>query len=106
MYRVPLALDVKVIQNPLRTFHYTLAILHINKKNNQASSGRLQRPRLGTTEGVAALYAGMVNVERHLLTFVGAGHCVAAPIPAPAETRVVMVVKFIFTNPHYLVYVS
>lgn len=40
----------------------------------------------GYDRGVRALYEHSVNAPRWLLTFEGAGHNVAAPIPAPAES--------------------
>ena len=36
--------------------------------------------------GTRALFRGAVNAERYLLTFLGAGHNAAAPMPAPAES--------------------
>lgn len=39
----------------------------------------------GYERGVRALWAGAVNADRWLLTFEGANHNTAAPIPAPAE---------------------
>ena len=40
----------------------------------------------GYEKGARAIYSGVVNADRYLLTFVNAGHNAAAPIPAPAET--------------------
>jgi predicted dienelactone hydrolase len=40
----------------------------------------------GYEKGAKAIYNGVVNADRYLLTFVNAGHNAAAPIPAPAET--------------------
>jgi predicted dienelactone hydrolase len=40
----------------------------------------------GYENGTRALYKGAVNAERYLLTFVGAGHNAAAPIPAPPQS--------------------
>ena len=37
-------------------------------------------------EPMRAIFEGAVNVDRHLLTFVNAGHNAGAPIPAPAES--------------------
>ena len=39
----------------------------------------------GYEKGTKALYAGAVNADRYLLTFVNAGHNAAAPYPAPVE---------------------
>ena len=39
----------------------------------------------GYEKGVKAIYGDARNSERFLLTFIGAGHNVAAPIPAPVE---------------------
>lgn len=39
----------------------------------------------GYEKGTRALYAGAVNADRYLLTFVNAGHNAAAPYPAPVE---------------------
>ena len=39
----------------------------------------------GYEKGTRALFAGAVNAERYLLTFVNAGHNAAAPYPAPLE---------------------
>ena len=39
----------------------------------------------GYEKGTRALYAGAVNADRYLLTFINAGHNAAAPYPAPAE---------------------
>ncbi len=39
----------------------------------------------GYEEGVKKIYDGAVNSDRHLLTFINAGHSAAAPIPLPAE---------------------
>jgi predicted dienelactone hydrolase len=40
----------------------------------------------GYDKGVRALYEGVVNAERYLLTFINAGHNAAAPYPAPRES--------------------
>lgn len=40
----------------------------------------------GYAGGIEAIYEGMVNAPRHLLTFESANHNAAAPIPAPAES--------------------
>ncbi len=40
----------------------------------------------GYETGTRAIFKGAVNAERYLLTFVGAGHNAAAPIPAPIES--------------------
>lgn len=40
----------------------------------------------GYENGTRALFRGAVNAERYLLTFLGAGHNAAAPMPAPAES--------------------
>ena len=40
-------------------------------------------------EPMRAIFAGAVNVDRHLLTFENAGHNAGAPIPAPAESYAV-----------------
>jgi predicted dienelactone hydrolase len=40
----------------------------------------------GYEKGTRALYTGVVNADRYLLTFVNAGHNAAAPYPAPVET--------------------
>jgi predicted dienelactone hydrolase len=40
----------------------------------------------GYEKGTRAIFAGAVNAERYLLTFVGANHNAGAPIPAPHET--------------------
>ena len=40
----------------------------------------------GYEKGTRALFAGAVNAERYLLTFLNANHNAAAPMPAPAET--------------------
>ncbi|MEN3338858.1 MAG: hypothetical protein V7647_2534 [Acidobacteriota bacterium] len=40
----------------------------------------------GYEKGARAIYNGVVNADRYLLTFVNAGHNAAAPIPAPVET--------------------
>lgn len=40
----------------------------------------------GYENGTRALFRGVVNADRYLLTFLGAGHNAAAPIPAPAES--------------------
>ena len=40
----------------------------------------------GYEDGVRAIYQGLDNCERYLLTFELAGHNVAAPIPAPVES--------------------
>lgn len=42
----------------------------------------------GYEKGTRAIYQGAVNADRYLLTFVGANHNAAAPIPAPQETYV------------------
>ncbi len=39
----------------------------------------------GYEKGTRAIFAGAVNAERYLLTFLNANHNAAAPIPAPAE---------------------
>lgn len=39
----------------------------------------------GYEQGVRAIFRGASRAERHLLTFVNAGHNAGAPIPAPAE---------------------
>ncbi len=39
----------------------------------------------GYEKGVKAIFEGAANSDRRLLTFVSAGHNVAAPIPAPVE---------------------
>jgi predicted dienelactone hydrolase len=39
----------------------------------------------GYEKGTRAIYAGAVNADRYLLTFVNAGHNAAAPYPAPVE---------------------
>ena len=41
----------------------------------------------GYEHGTRALFEGAVNAERYLLTFEGAGHDAAAPIPEPRDTR-------------------
>ena len=41
----------------------------------------------GYENGTRAIFEGAVNAERYLLTFEGAGHAVAAPIPEPRDTR-------------------
>ena len=40
----------------------------------------------GYENGTRALFRGAVNADRYLLTFLGAGHNAAAPIPAPAQS--------------------
>jgi predicted dienelactone hydrolase len=40
----------------------------------------------GYEKGTKAIYDGVVNADRYLLTFVNANHNAGAPIPAPAET--------------------
>lgn len=40
----------------------------------------------GYENGTRALFKGAVNADRYLLTFVGAGHNAAAPIPAPPQS--------------------
>ncbi len=40
----------------------------------------------GYVDGVKAIHEGAVNAPSYLLTFEGAGHNVAAPIPAPVES--------------------
>ena len=40
----------------------------------------------GYEKGTRAIFAGAVNAERYLLTFLNANHNAAAPIPAPVET--------------------
>jgi len=40
----------------------------------------------GYDNGTRALFRDAVNADRYLLTFLGAGHNAAAPIPAPAES--------------------
>ena len=40
----------------------------------------------GYERGTRAIYEGAVNADRYLLTFIGANHNAAAPIPAPEET--------------------
>ena len=40
----------------------------------------------GYEKGTRAIFAGAVNAERYLLTFLNANHNAAAPMPAPAET--------------------
>ena len=40
----------------------------------------------GYENGTRAIFRGVVNADRYLLTFVGAGHNAAAPMPAPAES--------------------
>ena len=40
----------------------------------------------GYETGVKAIFEGTINAERYLLTFEGANHNAAAPIPAPVET--------------------
>ena len=40
----------------------------------------------GYEKGTRAIFEGAVNADRYLLTFLGANHNAAAPIPAPAET--------------------
>lgn len=42
----------------------------------------------GYEKGTRAIFQGAVNADRYLLTFVGANHNAAAPIPAPEETYV------------------
>jgi len=39
----------------------------------------------GYEKGPKAIYAGAVNADRYLLTFINAGHNAAAPYPAPPE---------------------
>ncbi len=39
----------------------------------------------GYEKGTRAIYAGAINADRYLLTFINAGHNAAAPYPAPAE---------------------
>jgi predicted dienelactone hydrolase len=39
----------------------------------------------GYEKGTRAIYAGAVNADRYLLTFVNAGHNAAAPYPAPVD---------------------
>ena len=39
----------------------------------------------GYERGPRAIYQGAVNADRHLLTFINAGHNAAAPMPSPAE---------------------
>ncbi len=40
----------------------------------------------GYEKGTRAIYQGAMNADRHLLTFVNAGHNAGAPGPAPTET--------------------
>ncbi len=40
----------------------------------------------GYENGTRAIFRGAVNADRYLLTFMGAGHNAAAPMPAPAES--------------------
>ena len=40
----------------------------------------------GYATGTRAIYRGVVNADRYLLTFINAGHNAAAPIPAPPES--------------------
>jgi hypothetical protein len=42
--------------------------------------------RCRVTKRTRAIFRGAVNADRYLLTFVGAGHNAAAPMPAPAES--------------------
>jgi predicted dienelactone hydrolase len=42
----------------------------------------------GYAKGTRALFEGVVNADRHLLTFIDANHNAAAPHPAPAEALV------------------
>ncbi len=42
----------------------------------------------GYEKGTKAIYAGAVNADRYLLTFLNANHNAGAPIPAPAESYV------------------
>jgi predicted dienelactone hydrolase len=39
----------------------------------------------GYEKGTRAIYAGAINADRYLLTFINAGHNAAAPYPAPVE---------------------
>ncbi len=41
----------------------------------------------GYEDGVQAMFEQATSVDRHLLTFLNAGHNAAAPMPAPEETR-------------------
>lgn len=43
-------------------------------------------PTVGYEDGVRKTWLNTTSVERSLLTFVGAGHCVGAPMPAPIES--------------------
>lgn len=40
----------------------------------------------GYEKGTRAIYEGAIHADRYLLTFIGASHNAAAPIPAPEET--------------------
>jgi predicted dienelactone hydrolase len=55
----------------------------------------------GYENGTRALFRGAVNAERYLLTFLGAGHNAAAPIPAPAESYAYSLTLKSFPFTHY-----
>ncbi len=55
----------------------------------------------GYEKGTRAIFDGAVNSDRHLLTFVNAGHNAAAPIPAPEEAAVFSDASKSFPFLHY-----
>ncbi len=55
----------------------------------------------GYENGTRALFRGAVNADRYLLTFLGAGHNAAAPIPAPAESYAYSATLKSFPFTHY-----
>ena len=55
----------------------------------------------GYENGTRALFRGAVNTDRYLLTFLGAGHNAAAPIPAPAESYAYSATLKSFPFTHY-----
>ena len=55
----------------------------------------------GYENGTKAMFAGAVNAERYLLTFVNASHNAGAPIPAPEETYAFSETLKLFPFAHY-----
>ncbi len=55
----------------------------------------------GYENGTQAIFRGAVNADRYLLTFLGAGHNAAAPMPAPAESYAFSETLKSFPYTHY-----
>ena len=55
----------------------------------------------GYENGTRAIFAGAVNAERYLLTFLNANHNAGAPIPAPQETYAFSQTLELFPFVHY-----